>query len=143
MDCGLPFPQEYRCCGLCKHAAGRGCIVPDCRCHKQEEKCCEKCLGSYGFGKDNWGCIEKGCPCHKQEDKIEGHELGFDKPLSVNDLIAEAIAAERARLVEVVEGMKYGGGCSGTSDSCGSVTYNKALSDVLAVLKEETKTVGS
>ena len=30
-----------------------------------DKKCCEKCLGSYGFGKDNWGCIDKSCPdCH-------------------------------------------------------------------------------
>lgn len=31
---------------------------------EKKNNCCQKCLGSYGFGKDNWGCIDKGCPCH-------------------------------------------------------------------------------
>jgi len=36
-----------------------------------KKNCCEKCLGSYGFGKDNWGCIEKGCPCHQAPEGKE------------------------------------------------------------------------
>ena len=36
---------------------------------EKRNECCNKCLGSYGFGADNWGCIEKGCPCHTPVDK--------------------------------------------------------------------------
>lgn len=38
----------------------------DARGAAPQSSCCEKCLGSYGFGKDNWGCIEKRCECHKK-----------------------------------------------------------------------------
>lgn len=66
------FNQKESPCGIKgKHAC---CL---CRLNPQRE-CCKKCLGSYGFGKDNWGCIEKGCECHskpqeesKEDEKIE------------------------------------------------------------------------